>query len=48
VLLKEVSYVSDSSNGLLNSFIIRDGINKSMRIVKLKYDFGLVSKSKNN
>lgn len=48
VLLKEVSYVSDSSNGLLNSFIIRDGINKSMRIVKLKYDFGLVGKTKDN
>ncbi|MBL7910515.1 MAG: hypothetical protein JNJ41_05640 [Bacteroidia bacterium] len=43
-LIKEVSYVSDSSNGLLNSFIIRDPNNKTMRIVKLKYDFGSVSK----
>ena len=48
VLLKEVSYVADSNNGLLNSFIIRDGINKTMRIVKLKYDFGLIGKTKNN
>lgn len=47
VQLKEVSYVSDSNNNLLNSFIIRDAINKNMRIVKLKYDFGSITKSKN-
>lgn len=47
VLLKEVSYVADNNNGLLNSFIIRDGINKTMRIVKLKYDFGMLSKLQN-
>ncbi|MDP3558265.1 MAG: hypothetical protein Q8T03_12905 [Bacteroidota bacterium] len=45
LLIKEVSYITDSGNGLLNSFIIRDPINKTMRIVKLKYDFGGVSKS---
>jgi hypothetical protein len=45
VLLKEISYVSDRNNGLLNSFVVRDPINKSIRIVKLKYDFGLIGKS---
>ena len=44
VLEKEVSYITDSGNGLLNSFIIRDPKNKTIRIVKLKYDFGGVSK----
>lgn len=43
VLLREVSYVRDRNNGLLNSFIIRDPNNKSLRIVKLRYDFGSVS-----
>lgn len=44
VLLREISYVSDKTNGLLNSFIIRDPSAKSLRIVKLKYDFGMVGK----
>ncbi|MBL7919462.1 MAG: hypothetical protein JNJ40_04060 [Bacteroidia bacterium] len=44
LLVKEISYITDSNNGLLNSFIIRDPNNKTMRIVKLKYDFGSVSK----
>jgi hypothetical protein len=48
VLLKEISYVSDSNNGLLHSFIIREEANKTMRIVKLKYDFGLLSKNQKN
>jgi len=39
-LIKEISYVTDRTNGLLNSFIIRDPANKSLRIVKLKYDNG--------
>ncbi len=47
VLLKEISYVRDRSTNLLNSFIIRDPNNKTMRIVKLKYDFGSISKSDN-
>lgn len=46
VLIKEISYVSDKNNGLLNSFVERDPINKSMRIVKLKYDFGGLSINK--
>ena len=44
VLIKEISYITDSTTGLLNSFIIRDPNNKTMRIVKLKYDFGALSK----
>jgi len=46
VLLKEISYVTDKNNGLLNSFVERDPINKSLRIVKLKYDFGGLSINK--
>ncbi len=44
-LIKEISYITDSNNGLLNSFIIRDPNAKTMRIVKLKYDFGSLSKT---
>jgi hypothetical protein len=44
VLMKELSYITDSVNNLLNSLVIRDHINKSIRIVKLKYDFGSVGK----
>ncbi len=44
VLLREISYVRDRNNGLLNSFIIRDPSNQSLRIVKLKYDFGSLTK----
>jgi hypothetical protein len=40
VLVKEVSYVADRATGMLNSFVIRDPINKTMRIVKLRYDYG--------
>lgn len=47
VLLKELSYITDNENRLLNSLVIRDHLNKSIRIIKLKYDFGAVSKSKN-
>lgn len=35
----EISYITDASSELLTSFIIRDLLNKSIRIVKLKYDF---------
>jgi hypothetical protein len=45
VLVKEVSYVTDKVNGLLNSFVIRDHLQKTMRIVKLRYDLGLVGRS---
>jgi hypothetical protein len=44
ILLREISYVRDRNNGLLNSFIIRDPSNQSLRIVKLKYDFGSLTK----
>jgi hypothetical protein len=42
VLIKEISYVADRGNGLLNSFVARDPINRSMRIVKLRYDTGQI------
>jgi hypothetical protein len=45
VLIREVSYITDKSNGLLNSFVIRDQINKTMRIVKLRYDLGMIGKA---
>jgi hypothetical protein len=47
VLTKEVSYVSDRLTNLLNSFVIRDHINKTMRIVKLRYDLGMIGSSGN-
>ena len=45
LLLKEISYVTDKQNGLLNSIIIRDPTNKNMRIIRLKYDFGMIGKA---
>jgi hypothetical protein len=47
VLLKELSYITDSVNNLLKSLVIRDHINKTMRIIKLKYDFAAISKANN-
>lgn len=44
VLMKEISYVSTKDTNLLHSFVIRDHQNKTIRIVKLKYDFGMLSK----
>lgn len=44
VLVKEISYVTDKTDSLLNSVIIRDTLNKTMRIIRLKYDTGQVSK----
>lgn len=38
VLEKELSYVSNKTDGLLNSIVIRDPINKTIRIIRLKYD----------
>lgn len=46
VLLKEISYVTSKADTLLNSFVIRDHINKTMRIVKLKYDQGMIGSSR--
>lgn len=48
VLMKELSYITDSVNSLLKSLVIRDHINKTMRIIKLKYDFASVSKTMGN
>ena len=45
VLLREINYVNDKALQLLNSFIIRDPALKSLRIVKLKYDFGSVGRN---
>ena len=45
VLIREISYVTNKADSLLNSIVIRDPINASIRIVKLKYDFGMIGKS---
>ena len=45
MLLKEISYITVRDTNLLNSFVIRDPINKTIRIVKLKYDFGMLGKT---
>jgi hypothetical protein len=37
ILLKEISYVTEKTSKHLNSFIQRDPVNKTMRIVKLFY-----------
>lgn len=39
VLLTEASYVNDHKSKLVNSIVIRDHPNKSIRIIKLKYAF---------
>lgn len=39
LLLKEISYVTERNSKTLNSFIARDPINKTMRIVKLHYNY---------
>lgn len=44
VLVKEISYVTDKTDSLLKSVIVRDTLNKTMRIIRLKYDTGQVSK----
>jgi len=44
VLEKEISYVTSKSEGLLNSIIIRDPANLTMRIIRLKYDKGQLGK----
>lgn len=45
VLQKELSYITDEVNNLLKSLVIRDHVNKTIRIIKLKYDFASVSKA---
>lgn len=45
ILLREISYVNNKADSLLNSIVIRDPNNKSLRIVKLKYDFGMIGKT---
>ncbi len=47
VLLKEISYVTNKADSLLSSMVVRDPINKSLRIIKLRYDQGLLSKRSN-
>jgi hypothetical protein len=39
IQLKEISYVTDPKTKLLNSFISRDVIFKTMRIIKLQYSY---------
>ncbi|MBK9284491.1 MAG: hypothetical protein IPM51_09245 [Sphingobacteriaceae bacterium] len=43
VLEKELSYITNSSDNLLSSLVVRDYINKSIRIIKLKYEFRAVT-----
>lgn len=45
VLVKEISYVTTKTDSLLNSVVIRDPINKTIRIIRLKYDTGAITKS---
>jgi hypothetical protein len=47
VLERELSYVTNKADGLLNSIVIRDPINKTIRIVRLRYDKGWVGKAGN-
>ena len=42
VMEKEISYVTSKADTLLNSIVIRDPINKTIRIIKLKYDMPIV------
>lgn len=44
VMEKELSYVTNKADGLLNSIVIRDPINKTIRIIRLKYDKSQISK----
>lgn len=48
VLLKEISYVTEKDSGLLNSIIIRDPSNKTMRIIRLRYDYGMIGQAGNH
>lgn len=43
VLLKEISYITERNSKFLNSFVSRDPINKTMRIVKLYYNYYTVN-----
>ncbi len=43
VLVKEISYVTARNDALLNSVVIRDPVNKTIRIIRLKYDTSQVS-----
>lgn len=45
ILLREINYINDKLTLLLNSFIIRDHLNKTIRIVKIKYDYGIIVKN---
>jgi hypothetical protein len=47
VMERELSYVTNKADSLLNSIVIRDPINKTIRIIRLKYDRGQVSKQEN-
>lgn len=46
VLIREISYVTDKAERLLHSIIIRDPVRKTIRIVRLRYDFGRFGKNK--
>lgn len=48
VLLSETSFVNDFNSNLVNSIVIRDYVNKSIRIIKLKYAYFDSIQVKNN
>jgi hypothetical protein len=43
-LVKEISYVTGKDDRMLNSVVIRDPINLTIRIIKLRYDTGMIGK----
>ena len=46
-LTKEISYVSGKQDGMLNSVVIRDPVNLSMRIIRLRYDTSVIGRNGN-
>jgi hypothetical protein len=42
ILQKEISYVTTKADTLLNSIVIRDPNAKTIRIIRLKYDMGMI------
>jgi hypothetical protein len=46
ILEKEISYVTNKADTLLNSIVMRDHLKKTMRIIRLKYDLGMVGKER--
>lgn len=45
VMMRELSYVTSKADGLLNSIVIRDPVNQTIRIIRLRYDKAWVGKA---